>query len=494
MRQGILAVVLAAALVATTSWTAPAASGLAETVEVDVLVVGGTPGGVAAAIAAAREGASVLLAEARPRLGGVLTDAWLTTFDVSIGADGQHLVRGIFLEQFRRLGISFDRGSAARVFGQAVMREPGLRTMTQAPVARVLTDGVRIAAVEFADQRWHRTIRVQAHEVIDATDDGDIAAAAGAPYVIGRPGYRDGDRWMQAATLIFRLAGVNWHDTASDILWRLQEGANVAHWGVNGPAAWGYPEQAAAYEPAHPLIFLNPLNLALERDGSVLVNALNITGVNGLDRESVDAGMTAARSELPRLVAYLRERIAGFEDARLAGHAPELYIRETRHVEGLYTLTSDDILNSRIFEDRVAIAAYPIDIHPYFVGWVNPFPREAIPYTIPFGALVPADTDNLLMASRAFSATSEAHGSARVVPTVMALGQAAGVAAALGTRLGRTPREIAESPMLMWTLQGGLIAQGANLDVGLGGVDAHRDLRRGERGRVLRRLSGAGRP
>jgi hypothetical protein len=477
LRTGMLPVLLAAVLAATMGWTAPAASGIAEAVDVDVLVIGGTPGGVAAAIAAARMGATVLLTEAGPRLGGVLTTAWLTTFDVSVGADGQHLVRGIFLEQFRRLGISFDRGRAARALGQAVVHEPGLRAMMEAPVARVVTDGPRIAAVEFTDLQWHRTIRVRPRQVVDATDDGDVAAAAGVPYTIGRPGYRDGDRWMQAATLVFRVTGVDWREMAIDIVSKLQDGADPFHWGVNGPAAWGYPGQAAAYEPGHPQIVLSPLNLARQRDRSVLVNALNVTGVNGLVPDAVEAGMAAAESELPRLVAYLRDEIPGFENARLADHAPELYVRETRHIEGLYTLTADDILTGRVFDDRIAVASYPIDLHPYFAGWVNPFPRRAIPYTIPFRTIVPAAIDNLLMASRAFSATSEAHGSARVVPTVMALGQAAGVAAALAVQRGRAPREIAETRSLVRVLQGALIAQGARLDDG-GGASGDRQASR----------------
>jgi hypothetical protein len=335
-----------------------------------------------------------------------------------------------------------------------------------AAVARVVTGGPRIGTVEFVDLRWHHTVRVRPRQVVDATDDGDIAAAAGVPYVIGQPGYRDGDRWMQAATLVFRVTGVDWRALATDIVSKLQDGADPFHWGVNGPAAWGYPGQAAAYQPAHPWILLSPLNLARQWDRSVLVNALNVTGVNGLMPEAVEAGMAAAQSELPRLVEYLRDEVAGFENARLADHAPGLYIRETRHIEGLYTLTADDILTGRVFDDRIAVASYPIDIHPYFTGWVNPFPRRAIPYTIPFRAIVPVAIDNLLMASRAFSATSEAHGSARVVPTVMALGQAAGVAAALAVQHGRTPREIADSPSRVWMLQGALIAQGANLDSG----------------------------
>jgi hypothetical protein len=140
-----------------------------------------------------------------------------------------------------------------------------------------------------------------------------------------------------------------------------------------------------------------------------------------------------------------------------------MYIRETRHVVGLSTLTVNSILGGQWFDDRVAVASYPIDIHPYHPRWTNPFPRMGFTYTIPYGTIVAARPRNLAIASRAFSATSEAHGSARVVPTVMSLGQAAGAAAALAARHGWTLHDIAHDPERLRILQGTLIAQGAYL-------------------------------
>ncbi len=286
---------------------------------------------------------------------------------------------------------------------------------------------------------------------------------AGASFVIGRPGDRSPERWMQAASLIFRMGEVDWRQITSDIRSRLPAVADSSSWGVNGNAAWGYPREAARYRPSDPRVVLFPLNLALQDDESVLINALNITGVDGLDAASVDAGMARAVEELPGMAAYLREAIPGFEHAGLLDHAPSLYIRETRHIVGLYTLTVEDIQAGRVFEDRVAVASYPIDLHPYYPGWISPYPRETLEYTLPLRAMVPESVENLVVASRALSATSEAHGSARVVPTVTALGQAAGVAAALCARNGCTPHEMATDPALMRSLQGALIGQGVYL-------------------------------
>jgi hypothetical protein len=123
----------------------------------------------------------------------------------------------------------------------------------------------------------------------------------------------------------------------------------------------------------------------------------------------------------------------------------------------------DDVTGGRVFDDRIAVASYPIDIHPYYVGWANPYPPTPRAYTIPFRAIVPQRVDNLLIASRAFSATSEAHGSARVIPTLMSLGQAAGVTAALCAQLGCTPRQVADDAVLLREVQRALIVQGAYL-------------------------------
>ena len=461
---GIVNLLLIAALVAAIVGTAPPATAVQSVYDVDVLVVGGTPAGVSAALAAARMGTSVVLVEAGPRLGGVITSAWLTTFDMNVGPGGEHLTQGVFLEVYRRLGISFDPDDAAREFGRAVVHEPGVRTITNASLVRLQMEGTRIAGAEFQDERWRWPFAVRARLVIDATDDGDIAARAGVPYVIGRPGYRSGERWTQAATLIFRVGTVIWRRLADEIVQRMRlEDADRRSWGVNGKAAWGFPEEMARYLPAHPHIVAYPLNLALQSNGTILINALNVTGVNGLDPVSVRAGLTKAVAELPRLMAHLRAEVPWFERARLVDYAPALYVRETRHVVGLYTLTAEDILNQKVFDDRIAVASYPIDIHPYVVGWTNPYPPTPIVYTIPFRAIVPKGVDNLLMASRALSATSEAHGSARVIPTLISLGQAAGVAAALCAQLGCSPHQVAADPVLMQEVQRSLIGQGAYL-------------------------------
>jgi hypothetical protein len=451
----VIAACLVAALTAGGVIAAPARE-----LSVDVLVIGGTPAGMAAAAGAARAGARVQVVESRTKVGGPITWAWLTTFDMNLSADGLHLTRGVFSDYYRLLGLSFDLAEATDKLKWAVYREVLVNVTEDAPMVRPLLDGTRVVGAEFHDRGFDRPLIIRAKVTIDATDDADIAAAAGVPYVLGREG-PDGQRWMQPATLIFRLSQVNWEELAAAILAR--RNGNQAQWGVNGKAAWGFWEAMRAYKPTQPDAGVLGLNLALQRDGSVLVNTLQIFGVNGTVPSSLADGMAKARRELPHLVQFMRTTIPGLSQVQLADHAPELYVRETRHIEGAQTLTGEDIIRRRVFWDRIAVASYPIDIHPYTPSWTSPHPPVRYVYTIPIKTIIPRAGDGLLVASRAFSATSEAAGSARVIPTTMALGQAAGVAAAVCAKDGCTPQDLTRTPALVKKIQQILLAQGAYL-------------------------------
>ncbi|MBI2122810.1 MAG: FAD-dependent oxidoreductase [Armatimonadetes bacterium] len=441
-----------------------AAAGLAaappRTIAVDALVVRGTPAGIAAAAGAARAGARVHIVEPRSKLGGDITWAWLTTFDMNLSPDGIHLTRGIFSDYYRLLGLSFDLEEAVHKLTWAVYRERLANVTEHAPLLRPLLDGTRVIGAEFEDRGFNRTLTVRAKVSIDATDDAEFAAAAGVLHVLGREG-AGGERWMQPATLIFRLSGVDWVELTTAIMAR--RNGDTVSWGVNGKAAWGFWEAMRGYKPSQPDAGVLGLNLALQHDGSVLVNTLQIFRVDGTVPASLEDGLAKAKRELPSLVQFMRTHIPGLAQAQLADHAPALYVRETRHIAGLQTLTVDDIILRRVFPDRIAVASYPIDIHPYRPTWTSPYALARHVYTIPLKTLVPKDVQGLLVASRSFSATSEAAGSARVIPTTMAMGQAAGVVAAICASAGCTPAAVARTPALVKKVQLTLMKQGAYL-------------------------------
>ncbi|MBI4277657.1 MAG: FAD-dependent oxidoreductase [Armatimonadetes bacterium] len=449
----VVAFVLAPA--STPALAAPAAQAPED--RVDVLVVGGTSAGVAAALAAARRGKKTLLTEESDTLGSVLTRAWLATFDVNRGAKREHLTRGIFLEIFREMGMTFDVDKAKAVFHRKVASQLRLEARFRAKPVEAIHDGPRLVGVRFRDARSGAQSVVRAAVIIDATDDADLAVLAGTPYTIGRE-ISGEDKAMQAASLIFRLGGVDRKEVARH-LYRMGGVTN----GVCGRYMWGYAEIFKSYKPIQRDTLILDMNMSWQTDGTVIINGLQIIGVDGTNPASVADGMARATAELPHIAAFLRQQAPGFASAELVDTAPILYIRETRHIQGLYTLTAKDITERRNFPDKIAVASYPIDLHPYHLGWRNRLKPERKTYSIPLRSLVPARPDGLVVASRAFSATWQAAGSARIVPTTMSMGEAAGVAAVVAIERGVTPREVATRARSTREVQDRLLAAGAYL-------------------------------
>lgn len=425
--------------------------------QADVLVIGGSPAGVAAAIAAARQGRAVVLVEPRPFLGTVMTGAMLNTFDLDRGRHGESTVQGLFAELYRTLGLTFDPRAARVLFLNKVRAEPRIALHLNTAILRPLLDGTALTGAVVRGPDGPRVIR--AVVTIDATDDGDVAAAAGVAYTVGRQ--TSGiDRVMQPATLLFRVSGINWGELVGYI--RLHD-KPLKRGGVYLGYAWGYSRIVRHYPADDPTIRAYDLNVGRQPDGTAWINALQIFGVDGTSRSSRREAYLRAKRAVPLFITSLRSRAPGFERAALVEVAPELYIRETRHLRGLYVLTAKDILGGRRFWDRIAAASYPIDLHPYRPGDENPYRPVRHLYTIPLRSLLPQKIDRLFVASRAFSATYQAAASARIVPTTMALGEAAGVAAAVSVERQVTPHLLIHRHNLVALVQRRLQQTGARI-------------------------------
>jgi hypothetical protein len=404
------------------------------------------------------------MTESRPYLGGDLTGAMLNMFDMDFGPGGTHLARGVFMDIFSQLGLTFDVELAKLVFLREIRREPNVTLRLLTKPVQVLMQDSRITGVVFKDLQTHERLTVCAKRIVDATDDADIAAMAGVPYYLGRAGSGI-DRAIMTATLVFEVDGVNWRDVVAYVTAKPRPRTGHPRGGVHRGNVWGFSEIMRDYRPAEPGTGIYDLNLGRQADKTILINGLLLYGVDGTDPASVADGMRRGRAELVPLLAYLRARAPGFQYAELVRVADYLYIRETRHIRGLYTLTVHDIVDSRVFWDAIGVASYPIDLHPYRPGEFNPYAAQRYVYTIPLRALIPVRVDNLLVASRSISATYEAAGSARVVPTTMEEGQAAGVAAVLSIRARTTFPRFSQAPALVHELQETLVtpAQGAYL-------------------------------
>ena len=165
----------------------------------------------------------------------------------------------------------------------------------------------------------------------------------------------------------------------------------------------------------------------------VTVNMTRVTEIDPLDPDDLTRAEVEARAQVTSLLRFFRARVPGFENARIAATGTQIGIRESRRIVGAYTLTRDDVLSGRRFDDAVARSAYPIDIHnPSGSGTVTHRLPAGAAYEIPYRCMLPERVDRLLVAGRCISTTHEALASTRLTPTVMTLGQAAGTAAALG--------------------------------------------------------------
>jgi hypothetical protein len=407
----------------------------------------------------ARRGACVVLIEERAHLGGDIVYQMLNMWDVPLRpASTSPVVQGIFAEFFDQLGMAFDISKAMRLFEESVAVEPSLHTFTETRVGHVFRQGKRVTGAILGGAGG-KEFHLKAKVIVDATNDAAFAARAGAGYFLGRQ-RTNSDKAMQSAGLLFSVSNVDWQRARRYVRGtraKKQLGGEV------GDYLWERGYVVKTYKPRGQNVVALSVNFGRQSDGTVVLNTLNLYDVNGLSQASVKAATQEATAEIPFLLAHLRKTMPGFEKAQLRDIAPELYIRETRHIQGLYLLTQRDIETHRRFADRIALASYPLDLHPYKRGESNVLAPERYNYTIPLRCLIPTRVDGVFVASRSLSATSAAAGSARVLPITMACGEAAGAAAWLCVKNDLTPQQLASNPQMVATLQNTLRDWGADI-------------------------------
>lgn len=422
----------------------------------DVIVVGGEPEGVAAAVSAARNGMQTLLIEDDQALGGLMTLGMLNFLDMCHGRDGTLLTQGIF-EEFHDAvgGTAFDVEVAKATFLKMVTDEPRATLKLNASLIKPLMEDNVVVGVVVEENGEEKTYR--AARVIDATVDADLAAAAGVPYTFAGEDIGEQDR-MMGVTLVFELSGVEW-----DEIFHYLTTDDDEQTGADNKSAWGYKE-GYDYVPQDPMMKMRGFNIARQDNGNVLINALIIFGVDVLDPASRAEGIARAQTELAYIVPYINEHFVGFEQAKLVGTAEQLYVRESRHIIGEYQLSIDDVLENRDQWDKIAIGSYPVDIQPTATQRYGTVVGSPDRYGIPFRCLVPLEIENLLVVGRSASYHSLAAGSARVMPIGMAEGEAAGVAASYSVREEMSFREMSQSKTAIGAIQKTLKKQGAYLE------------------------------
>jgi FAD dependent oxidoreductase len=430
----------------------------------DLVVYGGTPQGVMAAVAAARQGLHVTLLVPGPQVGGVVVRGWLATLDDTEDAQHRSLYGGLYAEFYRRTGNNrnVDVGRAEQALWKMLRRahvEVRLNTALEPAPDAVQAAAGQIRSIAVRHQLNGR--RFTAPAFIDATDTADLAARAGAAFTLGR---QDGglDQKQMAATLVLKLGGVNWVSLQRALAREQQTYHGFV--GFDHRGAYGFGPLTSGYVPGTPQMRLRGLNIARQNDGTLLVNALLIAGVDGTSEASIQQAYGQAAREAQQVVAYLRRADAQtFGRARLLGVAPELYLRETRHLIGQQRLHADEALLGSAGPDSVATGGYPLDGQIYDQREAPFLLGQPAPYGVPFGTLVPQGLSNLLVVSQAASFDSAAAFSARVVPLQMTLGEAAGTACGLAKRLGLPVASLATNPLQLQALRAALSAQGVRV-------------------------------
>ena len=426
-------------------------------VDYDVIVIGGDPEGVCAAVSSARNGLKTLLIEDDAALGGLMTLGKLNFIDICEDRQGNILTQGLFMEFYDAVGgTAFDVETAKQFFYDWVTNEENAELKLNTEFVTPVMDGNAIVGVVVEENG--EEVTYTASRIIDATVDADVAAAAGVPYTIAGEDIGEKERQM-GVTLVFELSGVNW-----DAVVNYLENDDNAGTGATDKTAWGYTREGYAYEPKDELMRLRGFNVARQDNGNVLINALIIFGVDPMSEESKANGIARAQKELEYIVPYVREHFIGFENVELVGTAEQLYIRESRHIIGEYQLTIDDVLENRDQWDKIAIVAYPADIQPTAGQTYGTVVGSPDRYAIPFRSIVPLNVDNMLVIGRSASYTSLAAGSARVIPVGMAEGEAAGVASAYSLAKQISFRDMTADTDAIADVQKTLKKQGAYLD------------------------------
>lgn len=427
----------------------------------DVVVVGGEPEGVAAAVSAARNGAKTLLIEEREGLGGLMTFGMLNFIDMVQGPDGNSAVEGIFKEWHELVGgdSAFDVELAKAAFLKLVQDEENLTLMTNTTVEDVMLDNQTVTGLEVTDHESSQ--KVSGKRLIDATQDADIAVMAGAPYYTGGEDINLKDRLM-AVTLMIHLYDVDWAGVRQAV-----EEETFGYAAMTDSVAWGFSELHYEYETKEENTRLRGLNLARvigEEREEFYINALQLFGVDGLNDQELEDAIEKGKRETDHIVEYLRKELPGFENAKVASYPEELYVRETRHVKTEYILPMSDIWTNRDHWDGIGMGGYPVDIQATSLNDYGTVVSSPDQFAIPFRSTVPLDIENMLVVSRSAGYSSIAAGSARIIPTGMAVGEAGGAAAIQSIDNDMTFRELSGNQEQISQLRETLQSQGALVD------------------------------
>lgn len=400
--------------------------------EYDVIVAGSGPAGVSAAINAGRMGMRVLLVEWNNAVGGISTSGLMSHFTGSVHSKFYtELLQAMADRNEKDTGkiVPYIDPENLKAIYLDMLKDAGVTVLLYTFVCGVTMEGNRLTGIITESKSGRRVFHGKV--CIDGTGDGDVAAFAGVPYTKGR----ETDGKMQPATLMFKVAGV---DTDRAVLLGSFESTYQTEKGELQALAKAHIPYPAGHLLAYPTTL----------PGIVTCNMTNCTDIDGTAAEDLTKAELVCRSQMPAILAYLREYVPGFEHCYIISAGSMMGVRETRHFEGEYTLNETDILEARVFEDWVVRGAhFNFDVHNLTGAGLDETGvqhkwSQPKGYTIPYGCLVPKKVEGLLLSGRNISGTHLAHSNYRVMPICVGMGEAAGIAAALAVQNGWDVRNV----------------------------------------------------
>ncbi len=433
----------------------------------DVIVVGGGTGGVLAAIAAGREGARTLLIEQYGFLGGTATAGGLCNMASFFYKDEQ-VIRGLPQEFMDRLVAcggatphlralkSYGSGYYASLYNRELYKwismemvcEAGVELMLHTYLADVVVEGNKVKGVVVENKSGRSTY--YGDVIIDATGDADVAVRAGAEWVMG-----DGSGVIQPGSLMFDMGNVD-IDRLHDYVMSTLEDYDVKteQIPVDKPIPANLQQRQFVAQGFYSLFREKAVKGEVySAKESILFTTTALPGVISLNSTRCHFDPTDAKSrteaeldghkQAESISRFLIEHVPGFEKSYLADSGIEIGFRESRHIVGEYTMEAEDVQRGRHFDDVIARYGFPCDVHKETKGsyWVDPHKDTRTveglwienddAYDLPYRCLIPKKMDGLIVIGRCISVSHIAHGSTRLMPLVMAEGQAAGIAAKL---------------------------------------------------------------
>ncbi|HHV60702.1 MAG TPA: FAD-dependent oxidoreductase [Clostridiaceae bacterium] len=425
----------------------------------DVVVIGSGPGGLPAAIAAARQGAKVLMIERNSYIGGnAVSGLPMLAF---LDKKGRQVTAGIAQEFIDKLiarkacfghrlcpmhnSVTVIQPDILKIIAFETCKDAGVDILLHCEPVRVDVENRRLKRVFVLGKG--DLFAIEGKVFVDATGDGDVAYMAGAAYEKGEV--------LQPPTLMFTLGNLN-HEKFFDYL---EKNPDQLTYGGRIECGEGYDAAYFRASKNHVFVGLRKLIMELrekgecpiDRDTFIYINSPNEgqVYVNSTRHLNVDASnvfdltraVTEGHIQIEKLVDMMRKYVPGFENCYISNINTNLGVRETRRIMGIKKLTGDRIINGEVPEDTIALGSYKIDIHS---GRDDSTILQILeePYGIPYGCLVSKDIDGLMMSGRCISVDVEVLGSSRVMPTCMAIGEAAGVGAALAVKYNILPSEV----------------------------------------------------